>query len=156
MQLAVLKQSEANGNPDVERLESQIVQLRAEERKQEAGNESTPIGAAIAAKNIPTLDLEISHAQEIVASRRAAVTAASAQFGSVHMDAQLTHPVFQGIDRAIPPEFRAWPPKQQYNTAALGFALVMSLIAVLVVLAGRRILRNPEHRASLHRLRRAF
>ena len=156
VQLAVLKQSEAEGNPDVERLRSQIAQLEAEERKQEAGKSATPIGAAISAANIPTLSLEISHAQEIVNTRRAAVNAMSAQFGSTRMDAQFSHPVFQVIDRAIAPEFRAWPPQSQYNNAALGFAAVAALFAVLIVLVTKRILRNPEHRASLGRLRRAF
>ena len=156
VQLAVLKQSEAEGNPDVQRLRSQIVELQAEERKQEAGKAPTPIGAAVSAADIPTLNLEISHAQETVSSRRAAVNAMGSQFGSARMDAQFSHPVFQVIDRAVPPEFKAWPPQQQYNTAALGFAVIMALAAVLGVLVARRVLSNPEHRASLHRLRRAF
>ena len=156
VQLAVLRQSEADGNPDVERVRSQIAQLQAQERTQETSNATTPIGAAIAAKDIPTLNLEISHAQEVVTARRAAVEAASAQFGSSRMDAQLSHPAFEVIDRALAPEFKAWPPQQQYIAAALGFAAIMALIAVLVVLVARRVLRNPEHRASLHRLRRAF
>ena len=156
VQLAVLRQSEADGNPDIERLQSQLSQLRSQERRQEAGNESTPIGAAIAAKKIPTLNLEISHAQEIVTSRRAAVTAMAAQVGASSVDPKFSRPVFQVIDRAIPPESKAWPPPGQYQTAAYGFAFVMALVMVLLVLVAKRILRNPEHRASLHRLRRAF
>ena len=156
VQLAVLRQSEADGNPDVERLRSQIAQVQAEERIQETSSAATPIGAAVAAKDIPTLNLELSHAEEIVTARRAAVTAASAQSGSARMDAQLSHPAFEVIDRSIAPEFKAWPPQQQYIAAALGFAAIMALVAVLVVLVARRVLRNPEHRASLHRLRRAF
>ncbi len=156
VQLGVLRQSEAEGNPDVQRLETQLAQLQAQERKQEAGSASTPIGAAVAAKNIPTLNLELSHAQEIVASRRAAVAAMAAQAGSARVDPQFSHPVFQIIDSAIPPETKAWPPPGQYRTAALGFAAIMSLVMVLVVLVLKRILRNPEHRATLRRLRRAF
>ena len=156
VQLAVLQQSEADGNPDVERIRTQIAQLEAQERTQEAGKAATPIGAPIAAADIPTLNLELSHAQEIVASRRAAVNSMAGQFGSARMDAQFSHPVFEVIDRAIAPEFKAWPPQQQYNAAALGFAAIMALFSVLAVLVAKRILRNPEHRASLHRLRRAF
>lgn len=156
VQLAVLRQSDAEGNPDVQRLKSQIAQLQAEERRQEAGNAATPIGAAIAAKNIPALALEISHAQEIVTSRRAAVTAMAVQVGSSRVDPNFSHPVFQMIDSAIPPETKAWPPPGQYKAAALGFALVMALVMVLVVLVAKRVLRNPDHRASLGRLRRAF
>ena len=156
VQLAVLRQSEAEGNPDVQRLESQIAKLQDEERRQEAGNAATPIGAAIAAKNIPTLNLEISHAQEIVATRRAAVTAMATQVGSARVDPNFSHPVFQVIDSAIAPETKAWPPAEQYRQAALGFAFVMSLVVVLLVLVAKRILRNPEHRAALGRVRQAF
>ncbi len=156
VQLAVLRQSEAEGNPDVERLRLQIAQLQGQERVQEASKAATPIGAAVAAADIPTLNLQIGHAQEVVAARRAAVNSMGAQFGSARMDSQLSHPVFQVIDRAIAPELRSWPPRNQYDAAALGFALIMALVAVLGVLVARRILRNPEHRASLHRLRRAF
>ncbi len=156
VQLAVLRQSEAEGNPEVQRLESQIAQLQAEERRQEAGHAATPVGAAVAANKIPTLNLEISHAQEIVTSRRAAVTAMAAQAGSARVDPLFSHPVFQVIDSAIPPETKAWPPPGQYYIAALGFAGIMALVVVLLVLVAKRILRNPEHRASLGRLRRAF
>ena len=156
VQLAVARQSEAEGNPDVVRLRSQLGQLEAEERKQEEGRASTPIGAAVSAANIPALNLEISHAQEIVTTRRAAVTAMAAQAGSSHVDPSFSHPVFQVIDRAIAPEFKSWPPPMQYEAAAVVFGLVMALAAVLITLVGKRILANPEHRASLHRLRRSF
>ena len=156
VQLAVLRQSEADGNPEIERLKSQIAQVQAEERKQEAGTAATPVGAAVSAVDIPTLNLEISHAQEIVASRRAAVTAMASQAGSSHIDPSFSHPVFQVIDRAIPPEFKAWPPPQQYEAAALGFAFVLALVAVLIALVLKRILANPEHRANFRRLRHSF
>ena len=106
--------------------------------------------------DIPTLNLEISHAQEIVSTRRAAVTAMASQAGSSHIDPSFSHPVFQVIDRAIPPEFKAWPPPQQYQAAALGFAFVLSLMAVLIALVLKRVLANPAHRANFRRLRRSF
>lgn len=156
VQLAVLRQSEADGNPEIERVRSQIAQLQAEERKQEASSASTPVGAPIAAKNIPALNLELSHAQTLVTTRRAAVTAMAEQAASSHVDPSFSHPVFQVIDRAVPPEFKSWPPPLQFEAAAVGFGAVMALVAVLLVLVGKRIMNNPVHRASLHRLRRAF
>ena len=156
VQLDVLRQSEADGNPDVERLKAQIAGLQTEERRQEAGTAATPVGAAVSAVDIPTLNLEISHAQEIVTTRRAAVTAMASQAGSSHLDPSFSHPVFQVIDRAIPPEFKAWPPPQQYEAAALGFALVLALVAVLIALVLKRVLANPEHRANFRRLRQSF
>ena len=156
VQLGVLRQSEADGNPEIERLKTQIAGLQTEERRQEAGTAATPVGAAISAVDIPTLNLEISHAQEIVTARRAAVTAMASQAGSSHIDPSFSHPVFQVIDRAIPPEFKAWPPPQQYEAAALGFAFVFALVAVLVALVLKRVLANPAHRANFRRLRQSF
>lgn len=156
VQLAVQRQSEADGNPDIERLKLQIGQLQAQERRQEAGTAATPVGAAISAVDIPILNLQISHAQEIVTARRAAVTAMAAQAGSSHIDPSFSHPVFQIIDRAIPPESKAWPPPQQYQAAALGFAFVLALVAVLIALVLKRVWANPEHRANFRRLRHSF
>ena len=156
VQLAVARQSEAEGNPDVVRLRSQLAQTEAEERKQEEGSAATPVGAAVSAVNIPELNLEISHAQEIVTTKRAAVTAMAVQAGSSHIDPSFSHPVFQIVDRAIPPEFKSWPPPMQFEAAAIVFGLVMALVAILITLVAKRILANPEHRASLHRLRRSF
>lgn len=156
VQLAVARQSEAEGNPDLVRLRSQLGSLQAEERKQEEGRAATPIGAAVSAENIPKLSLELSHAQEIVSTKRAAVAAMAAQAGSSHIDPSFSHPVFQVIDRALAPEFKSWPPPNQYEAAAIVFGLVMAFVAILITLVARRILANPEHRASLHRLRRSF
>lgn len=89
-------------------------------------------------------------------TRRAAVTAMASQATSSHIDPSFSHPVFQVIDRAIAPEFKSWPPPMQYEAAAIVFGLVMALAAILITLVARRILANPEHRASLTRLRRSF
>ena len=156
VQLGVLRQSETDNNPDVQRLRSQIAGLEAEEREQETGKAATPVGAPISAVRIPSVNLELSHAEADVADKRAAVTALSGQFSSARMQSDLSHPAFEIIDRAVVPEFRVWPPRDQYDTVALSFAAAMALLAVVIRLVAGRILANPTHRASLHRLRRAF
>ena len=156
VQLAVLKKSETDENPEVQRVRSQIAQLQAEEREQEAGKATTPVGAPTTAYRIPSMAVKLNHAQTKVADRRALVNSLSTQLGAARIDSGLSHPVFQVIDRAIPPEGRAWPPRQTYQVAALGFALFVAFFAVLIKLIARRILSNPEHRASLGRLRGAF
>lgn len=156
VQLATLRQSEADSNPDIQRLRTQIAQLQAQEREQETGSRSTPVGAPITALRIPSINLELSHAEQDVADRRAAVNGLNTQFSSVRAQSDLSHPAFTVIDHAIVPEFRVWPPRDQYNTAALIFAAFVAFFAVLIRLIARRVYTNPTHRASIGRLRRAF
>ena len=156
VQLAQALESETENNPDVQRIRSQMAQLEREEREQESGRDTGRVGAPIPANRIPILNQELAHAQAEVDDRRAAVAGLSGQYGSARADANLSHPAFQVIDKAIPPEGRAWPPRQAYQLAALGFAAIASLFVVLLVMVGKRIWTNPDHRASLYRLRGAL
>ena len=156
VQLAVAKQSEAEGNPDVQRIRSQIAQLEAEERQQATGKGVTGVGAPTTAVRIPAINLELSHAEQDVADKRALVNSLAGQFSSARSQADLTHPAFQVIDRAVVPEFRVWPPRAQYDAAALIFGAFVAFFAIMIRLVARRILSNPTHRVSLGRLRGAF
>lgn len=156
VQLAVLKQSETDQNPDVQRVRSQIAQLEQEERAQEAGGGNTPVGAAPAAAKIPAVTVALNRAQRDVADHTALVNSLNTQFENARLDENFSHPAFQIIDRAFAPETKAWPPRANYFVASILFAFIVALFGVVVKLIARRILGNPEHRANLHRLRRAF
>lgn len=156
VQLAVLRQSETEQNPEVQRVRSQIAQLEAEERVQEAGSGRTPVGAATTAAKIPSVTLELNRAERDVASHTALVNSLSTQFQNARLDEDFSHPAFQVIDRAFAPEARAWPPRPSYIGVSLAFAFLAGLFAIVVKLVIRRISSNPTHRAKLHRLRRAF
>ncbi len=156
VQLQTLRESEAEDNPDIQRVKAQIAGLEREEAVQEVGQGPTPVGASISASRLPYLERELSKAQDDVTAQQAAVNGLTAQYGSARSESNLTHPAFQVIDTALPPEFRAWPPHDAYVTAAVGFAAVAALVIVLLVLIGKRIWKNPQHRASLGRLRRAL
>ena len=156
VQLSTLLQSESESNPEVQRLRSQIAAVQAQKHKQEVGQGFSGVGAPIAASKIPTASLDLQRAQRRVQSHAARVAALTGQFGAARMDAEFSHAAFQVIDPAIPPEFRAWPPREPYQYAAIGFGLFMAFVAVVLKLIARRILRTPEYRVMFRRVRGAF
>lgn len=156
VQLASMLQSETDQNPEVQRVRSQIAQLKQQERIQEGGGTTTPAGAAPPASKIPAVTVELNRAQRAVGERTALVNSLTNQFENARLDEDFSHPAFQVIDLAFAPETRAWPPRKNYVAAALGFAVILAMFGVVMKLIGMRVLQNPAHRANIHRLRRAF
>ncbi len=156
VQLAVLKQSETDQNPEVQRVRSQIAQLETEERVQEAGGGSTPVGAAPPASKIPAVTVALNRAERDVAAHAALVNSLNTQFQNARLDEDFSHPAFEVIDRAFAPETKAWPPRKTYAEACFAFGVLAGLFAVVLKLVIGRVLGNPEHRHKLHRLRGAF
>ncbi len=156
VQLSTLLQSESETNPEVQRLRSQIAAVEAQKRKQEVGQGFSGVGAPISAAKIPTASLDLQRAQREVQGHAGRVAALNGQFGAARMDAEFSHAAFVVIDPAIPPEFRAWPPREPYQYAAIGFGLFAAFVAVVIKLIGRRIVRTPEYRVMFRRMRGAF
>ena len=156
IQLATLLQSESETNPDVQRVRGQIAALETQKRVQQNGQASNGVGAPIAAARIPTVALDLQRAQRDVASHTARVGSLSSQYGAARFDAEFSHEAFTVIDPAIPPEFRAWPPREPYEYASIGGGLLAAFVMVVLKLIGTRILRTPEYRLMFRRLRGAF
>ncbi len=156
VQLAVLQQSETDANPEIQRLRSQLAQLQAQQRAQEAGAVSNVAGAATPANRIPAITLQLSRAQRQISDRTALVNSLNTQFETARLSEDFSHAAIQVIDRAYPPEGRIWPPRKNYYFGVLGLAFFAGLFAVVLKLLAGRILANPKHQASLGRLRRAF
>ena len=156
VQLAALRQSETEQNPEVQRIRSQIVQLEAQERSQEAGARSSVAGAATPANRIPAITLELNRAQRAIADHAALVNSLNTQFQSARLSEDFTHAAIEVIDRAYPPEGRVWPPRKNYYLGALGVAAFLALFGMVLKLMTQRILANPRHQNTLGRLRRAF
>lgn len=156
VQLASLRQSETEQNPEVQRVRSQIAQLQAQERAQEAGAASSVAGAATPANRIPAITLELSRAQRGIADHTALVNSLNTQFQSARLSEDFSHAAIEVIDRAYPPEGRVWPPRKNYYLGALAIAAFIALFGVVLKLLAQRILTNPRHQGTLGRLRRAF
>lgn len=156
VQLASLLQSETEANPEVQRVRSQIAQLQSQERTLQAGSASSGAGTATPANRIPAVTLQMSRAQREIADHSALVNSLNTQFESARMSEDFSHAAIEVIDRAYPPEHRAWPPRQSYYIGVLVLGFFAALFAVVFKLLVSRILANPTHQASLGRLRRAF
>lgn len=156
VQEQTLLQSESPDNPDVKRVRAQIDALETQKRRQQVGQGSEGVGAPISAAKIPTAAIDLQRAQRQVQSHAGRVAALNGQYGAARLDAEFSHAAFEVIDSAIPPEFKAWPPKEPYQYAALGAGLLAAFAAVVLKLIGLRILRTPEYRAMFRRLRGAF
>lgn len=156
VQLSTLLQSESESNPDVQRLKAQIGALQAQKHKQEVGQGFNGVGAPISAAKIPLASLDLNRAQRDVQGHAGRVAALNSQSGAARLDAEFSHAAFEVIDPAIPPEFRAWPPREPYQYASIGFGLLCALVAVVLKLIARRIYSTPEYRGMFRRLRGAF
>lgn len=159
VQLASLRQSETDANPEVQRVRSQIGQMQAQERALEAGSAGTAgsaVGTATPANRIPAVTLQLNRAQREIADHSTLVNSLNTQFETARLGEDFTHAAIEVIDRAYPPEHRAWPPRKNYYIGVFGFGLFVALFAVVLKLLAGRMLANPKHQTTLGRLRRAF
>jgi uncharacterized protein involved in exopolysaccharide biosynthesis len=155
VQLTALLQGETEQNPQVETLRSQIARLQAQEHQMEQGVRS-PVGAAPPAGEMPQTNLDILRAQREVKYHDALVNSLTSQFETMSLNEAFAQSAFQVVDRAVPPEHKAWPPRRPFFLAAVVFGAIVGLGAILAKLTWRRILADPEHQAELIKLRRAF
>ena len=155
VQLAALLQSETEKNPEVERLRSQVAQLKGEEQVLE-GSGASPAGAAPAAGQMPQVNLDIQRAARDVKYHDTLVNSLAGQFESARLDAAFSHNAFQIVDRAVVPEHKAWPPRKPYLIISAVFAIFLGFIAVIARLVWLRIVSDPQRREQLEMLRRAF
>ena len=156
VQLASLLQSETEANPEVQRVRSQIAQLQSQERALEAGSSLAATGTATPANRIPAVTLQLSRAQRDIADHSTLVNSLNTQFETARLSEDFSHAAIEVIDRAYPPEHRAWPPRLSYYIGVFALGFFAALFAAVLKLLARRILANPRHQASLGRLRRAF
>ncbi len=156
LQLSSVLQSESESNPDVKRIRAQIAAVEEQKRRQESSQSSTGVGAPISAAKIPTAALDLQRAQREVAGHAARVSSLNGQYGAARLDAEFSHAAFEIIDPAIPPEFRAWPPRGPYEYASLAGGALAAFAIVVLKLIGQRIVGTPEYRVMFRRLRGAF
>jgi tyrosine-protein kinase Etk/Wzc len=155
VQLASLLQSETEQAPQVQRLRSELAQLKVQESTLENGR-NTPMGAAPSAGQMPQTGLDFVRAQREVAYHTGLVNSLASQYETARLSEDLSRPAFQIIDRAVVPERKSWPPRRNFLLVALGLALLTGFFVVAVKLLVRRILSDPTHVQSLRVIRDAF
>lgn len=155
VQLAAMLQSETQENPQVQRVESQIAQLKTQEAMLERGGK-TPVGAAPSAVQAPTSNMDYIRAQRAVQYHSTLVTSLATQYENAQLSEGLGRSSFQVIDYAIPPEHKEWPPRKAYTLFSLIAGVFFGIVAIVCKLMMRRILADPEHREQMRQLRSVF
>jgi uncharacterized protein involved in exopolysaccharide biosynthesis len=156
VQMAALLRGATAENPQVQRVQSQITQLQAEEHAMEQGSRSAPAGAAPPAQQLPKTNLDVLRAQREVVFHNALVTALAGQFASARMMEESGRPDFQVVDRATAPEHRSWPPRRIFLIAAIVLSCIIALLAVVMRLVWRRIEADPGRREQLAQLQQVI
>ncbi len=155
VQLAALLQSETEQNPQVQTLRSQIGQMQTQERALENGS-TGGVGAAAPAGKMPALNLEYARKLRDVRYHEALFNAFSTQYENARLSEAAGVDAFQVVDRAIPPEVRAYPPRQNYLILSFAFAMVAGFLAITLRLFWRRLQSDPGRRAHLQAIKRNF
>ena len=155
VQLAALLRGATEENPQVQRLQSQLAQLQAEERTLEQGTKPSPAGAAPAAQQLPSTNLDVLRAQRDVTYHNALVVSLANQFEAARLMEASSRSEFQVVDRAVAPERKAWPPRLPFLIGAVVFAGIVGLLAIVARLMWRRVESDPEHEEKMARLRHA-
>ena len=156
VQLSSLLLGESEENPQVKELRAQIGGLEAHEHALES--ESTPkaTGAAASARNMPQLNLDYSRKLREVHYHEALVSSISSQYESNRLKAGDIGAQFVIIDRAIPPERKAWPARRGLVLLDAAAAVLAGVVAVALLLFWRKIKVDPRNQAHLAEIRRSF
>ena len=156
VQRAAKLRSETEQNPEVMQLDAQIAQLSEQERAQENAGSGSPVGAAPSAQQALSQSLDLQRAQRDVSYYTALVSSLGNEYETARLNEIAARSAFQVVDRAIPPESKAWPPRKPYFAISLAFAFLMAIFAVVIRLLIQRIKAHAKTRSHLQALRRAL
>jgi tyrosine-protein kinase Etk/Wzc len=123
VQLAALRQSATEQNPDVIRLQSEISDLQGQLQRLQNGNEKGI--AAIPTSKVPELQLEYIRKEREVKYHEALFEMLSKQYEVAHLDEAHDAPILQVLDSASYPDTKS-SPKRMYIMAG---GLLMGLFA---------------------------
>jgi tyrosine-protein kinase Etk/Wzc len=142
VQLAALRESATEQNPDVIRLRSEIEDLEGQLSRLQNGNGRAST-AAIPTSKVPELQLEYVRKEREVKYHEALFDMLSKQYEAARLDEARDAPVLQMLDPASYPDTKSSPKRSLIMLGGLFFGLIASSLWVLV--------RDPirEFRASL-------
>ena len=156
VRLASLLLSETEQNPEVKGVRTQIAQLEAQEHALEAGSASASPGVSMPAARMPAGNLEYVRKEREVQYHTALFNALSHDVESTRLSEAAAGMTFQVVDRAVEPEFRAYPARRTLLMLAVGMSLFLGLLTAAVQLLVEKMLRDPENRVQLNLLRKQF
>ncbi len=154
VRLSSLLLSETDQNPEVRALRSEIAQLQAQEHRLEAGESGQAPGAAMPALRMPKANLEYVRKEREVEYHNTLFKSLAHELETARLGEAEGNRSFQIVDRAVEPEFRAWPPRQMLLLLTLAASVFVGLVAVALHMLMERILRDPENQTQLSALRK--
>ncbi len=153
---ARLLQSETEQNPEIRALDAQIAQLQAQERAQESAGPGQPLGAAPSAAQAVQQSIELQRSQRDVGYHSSLVSSMGNEYETARLNEIAERSAFQIVDRAIPPQDKAWPPRKPYFGISLAFSALLGIVAVVIKLLVVRLMAHAATRERLKVLRSAL
>jgi tyrosine-protein kinase Etk/Wzc len=131
VQLAALRDSATEQNPEVIRLRSEIDDLQGQLARLQGGNskESTML---IPTSKVPELQLEYVRKEREVKYHEALFDMLSRQYEAARLDEAREAPVLQVLDEANYPDVKSAPKRSYYMLGGLSFGFLAGCIRVLV------------------------
>jgi tyrosine-protein kinase Etk/Wzc len=131
VQLAALRESATEQNPEVVRLHSEIADLEGQlTRLQSGSGKSTP--AAIPTSKVPELQLEYVRKEREVKYHEALFDILSRQYEAARLDEARDAPMLQVLDPASYPDSKSSPKRSYYMLGGLVLGLLGSSLWVLM------------------------
>jgi len=130
VQLAALRDSATDQNPEVIRLRSEIGDLQGQLARLQSGGRKTSI-TAIPTAEVPELQLEYVRKEREVKYHEALFEMLSRQYESARLDEAREAPVLQVIDAATYPDAKTAPKRSYYMLGGLVFGFFASCLWVL-------------------------
>jgi tyrosine-protein kinase Etk/Wzc len=130
VQLAALRDSATEQNPEVIRLRSEIGDLQGQLARLQrgSGKEST---AAIPTSKVPEIQLEYVRKEREVKYHEALFDMLSRQYEAARLDEARDAPVLQVLDAASYPDTKSSPKRSYYMAGGLAFGFIASCVWVL-------------------------
>ena len=131
VQLAALRQSATDQNPELIRLKTEIADLQGQLSRlhKGGGNDST---AAIPTSKVPALQLEFVRKTREVKYHEALFEMLSKQYESARLDESRDAPVLQVLDPASYPDMKSAPKRMYIMLGGLIFGLIAGCVLVLI------------------------
>jgi tyrosine-protein kinase Etk/Wzc len=130
IQLAALRQSDTDQNPQIVQLKSEIEDIQEQLSRLQKGSSGGPT-AAIPTSKVPELQLEYVRKEREVKYHEALFEMLSKQYEAARLDESRDAPVLQVLDEASYPDTKSSPKRSYYMAGGLGFGLFLGSLWVL-------------------------
>jgi uncharacterized protein involved in exopolysaccharide biosynthesis len=131
VELAALRESATEQNPDVVRLRSEIDDLQGQLSRLQRGKSNTSI-TEIPTSNVPEIQLEYVRRERDVKYHEALFDMLSRQYEAARLDEARDAPVLQVLDEANYPDTKSSPKRSYYAAGGLVFGFIAGATWVLI------------------------